>query len=1540
MSRLPLLATALLLVTLPLAAQEELLKNPSFETIGPKGVPAEWGQYAGGTPESQLKIETPGRTGKNAVRLIDTGPNVRDNRYAIGVQQDVPVKPGQYYLASVWAKCLASNNANAVLLQLTFPNAGKSFSRQIIAPVGSDWQRFKIGAQAPEGATSVRFYLYTMHFWTSDTILDDASLVTVPTTGLSSVVLQAGEDEIPVVRPLKLQTVLTVEGKPAAVLASPTDPAWQQVALDLQALIQRKTGATVPIVTDAKALLDSDQTILALGNLNNNFILERLYFNQYTRADSLWPGKGEYALRTVHQPFNFRDLNVLTVEASDVEGAKRAVADLAARLPEGPNCALDRPLLMVSSAKPLSEEAAKAVLDAPLGPDLWVQFWQAARSWRDSGEIAQAQRARQALFACRDRLLENPAYHINWPEETTSNNLGAMWDVIEEAPVFTDAERLEFTNVLYVTLANLRSNVYNWGTFADNQTLVWNHQTFPLLGVYWLARYFERYYPGQTTLYRDCLAQVEGAFRGAVKSWKPQCDADGYLTITPRHTIEYTLSRNDYSYFETGQVRQLAEYLTGMCDNVGDIPGFGDSGYGKGPGYELNALPIAYWYYQDPRYLWRLQQLYDNKWANPYRTDITPVVWKEIVGLTVWPMAPEYYRWANTTPSYGGEPEPLKVPYERAFDKITFRESLERECPFLLLDGFGRGKHLHYDTNNLIKYHADGQDWLIDGDYLVRNTTEHNMISVIRDGRADQLVPPAASLDAQADLDTCAFVRSTVANYNGADWSRNVLWLKGVGFLLVDELKAVKEGDFRFENVFKHLDLGVQALTDGRIFTTLRPMAGGAGSRDLQVVSNPAPDVAKAVKFTEQVSRLEFPLNLKAGQYGITLFAQGKDTGSDSLFLCIDGGEDIAFHIPVDKLGPSSSTWTKDTPTPNVTIAEDGQHVVRITLRENPGVLLSRVLVQDAQGREVADIDATNPPLLDPLQARTAPDARFFVKNDGQATCEVTTRVNNVNLRLKYLRETFGGRLREKDVVSSQNLFYNDRSDKALNLDLRRVSTTDTLVLRDGKPWGRLSVSPDRNLAGLPGVLVAWTTTDRLALLDVSSGLLTATAPVSLEIDLKTGAAALYAAAETEITVDGRKQAVAKGRSSLDLSKWSRLAALRAEAARAVEEATKPALAPRPATGASFDYPSLAKDWTLPVARQDDQVAVINRLVPADLQGGGAEELLVGWGRYAVCLDSAGKQLWSLETGARVNDFATGDLNGDGKPEVLIGSDDEHFYITDAAGKLLSKTHCDAALRVGTSSVRDPRVSNVAIGDLEGDGQPDVIIGTRNGNLLRYNAKLEKQWAFNRIEHGTYRMRLIDLDKDGALEIVAGNRYGSVEVVTARGLEAPGTYSELGDVVFGVGDLDGDGKYEIVNGSSTGALTCTRWRDKVLWSFNNYGYGVTDLRIADYDKDGKLETAVASETGYVYLLGPDGTARATRQLSSAVLSLAVVGSGSQTRLAAGCRDGRVFILDGKLQPVLSAQTSGPVTWLSALNRADGKQSLIVAGGEELLCLQP
>ncbi|MBU0607859.1 MAG: VCBS repeat-containing protein, partial [Armatimonadetes bacterium] len=776
--------------------------------------------------------------------------------------------------------------------------------------------------------------------------------------------------------------------------------------------------------------------------------------------------------------------------------------------------------------------------------------------------------------------------------------------------------------------------------------------------------------------------------------------------------------------------------------------------------------------------------------------------------------------------------------------------------------------------NSIIRYHAHGEDWLIDGDYLVRNTTDHNMISVVRDGRCATLEPAFTRLDTHADLPGVGYTRTTVTDYNGADWTRHILWLKGEGFVVLDELTAREAGDYTFENVYKMLDLG-KLQFDGRCVKVTRPTAGGMGSRDLTYTQ--AEGVGKVVRFGSQSSRMEFPVTLPAGEYAVTLFGQGTGGGTDSFYLAIDDSEPVACHVPIEKVGPSSAAWTKDVPTPNVKIAKDGLHLFRITLREGPGTMLHKVVIADKTGKEVQTIDALKPPPIPQDRVQAAPDACFYLKGDGTAQAAITDRTNNVNLRLKYLRHLFGGKLKAGQTVSDATLFYDDRSDAPRDLDLRRVDDHRVLILKAGKPWGVFVVGGDD--------APAFFTADRL---DTLGG-----------------------AKPSEGPPGGFP------------------------AAKLLAAAAKKAVAPKPAGTEKLPCPALKQAWTSPAIMEDEQdVAVINRLVGAYIHDGCFSTLLAGRGSKCVAFDTFGKELWTVETGARVNDMCVADLDGDKKPEVLIASDDEYLYIADAKGKVLSKTHCDAQLRVGTSSVRDPRVANVCVGDVDADGTLDIIVGTRNGNIVRYDLQMKKLWSFNQIEHGTFCMRLMDLDKDGKLEVVAGNRYGAVEVVDCKGRAMAGSYSELGDVVFDVADVNGDGQPDFLNGSSTGAFTCTPWRGRVAWNFDNFGYGVRDVKCADVDGDGKIETVVASDTGYVYVLSGDGSVKTMRKLSAPVLSLALAGKF----IIAGCRDGIVYELDAQLQPVKAAKLAGPVTQMTVLDMG-GLALVAVGAGEAVVALE-
>lgn len=107
---------------------------------------------------------------------------------------------------------------------------------------------------------------------------------------------------------------------------------------------------------------------------------------------------------------------------------------------------------------------------------------------------------------------------------------------------------------------------------------------------------------------------------------------------------------------------------------------------------------------------------------------------------------------------------------------------------------------------------------------------------------------------------------------------------------------------------------------------------------------------------------------------------------------------------------------------------------------------------------------------------------------------------------------------------------------------------------------------------------------------------------------------------------------------------------------------------------------------------------------------------------------------WPVRTGNTVWSSPTiGDVDADGNPEVVIGSDDEHVYAFNGDGSVQWRVRPQFAQLNGGGIVRGSAV----IADLDGDNDQDVAIGTARGLALldgRNGAELESNlfWS-NRI---------------------------------------------------------------------------------------------------------------------------------------------------------------------------------------------------------------
>ncbi len=219
------------------------------------------------------------------------------------------------------------------------------------------------------------------------------------------------------------------------------------------------------------------------------------------------------------------------------------------------------------------------------------------------------------------------------------------------------------------------------------------------------------------------------------------------------------------------------------------------------------------------------------------------------------------------------------------------------------------------------------------------------------------------------------------------------------------------------------------------------------------------------------------------------------------------------------------------------------------------------------------------------------------------------------------------------------------------------------------------------------------------------------------------------------------------------------------------------------------------------------------------------------------------------------------DLNGDGRPDLVVANADDHTVSVRLADPARPGFFLPATILATPSRVP----LDVAVGDLDGDGRMDIAVAASGGNSVLVFTQTATG-AFNApvayaVGGDPQAVTVADLDSNGRADIAVATAANTVSILLQTGA---GVFATAVDYATGVqplaikaADLNGDGKLDLLTanfGAATspgtqGLSVLLQTTPGVFAAPVSYAteYRPTAMAVGDLNGDGKPDVAVACE---------------------------------------------------------------------------------------------
>lgn len=239
----------------------------------------------------------------------------------------------------------------------------------------------------------------------------------------------------------------------------------------------------------------------------------------------------------------------------------------------------------------------------------------------------------------------------------------------------------------------------------------------------------------------------------------------------------------------------------------------------------------------------------------------------------------------------------------------------------------------------------------------------------------------------------------------------------------------------------------------------------------------------------------------------------------------------------------------------------------------------------------------------------------------------------------------------------------------------------------------------------------------------------------------------------------------------------------------------------------------------------------------------------------------------SYTTGNGPVAVAVGDLNGDGKPDVATAN-----LYANTVSMFLNSGNGSFQPRRDYATGGDPR--SIAIGDLDGDGKPDLVTASNDANKVSVhlnggNGSFQPRRDYG-AQGGPVAVAIGDVNGDGRADMVTASRTDVVSVRLNQGsgsFRSGRTYRTGREPVsVAVADLNGDGKPDLIvaNVEANTASVLLNNGDGSFQRKRDYATGRHPMSVAvsDVNGDRKPDFVTANldaDTVSVFLSRGDGT---------------------------------------------------------------------------------